>query len=418
MVDITGRPVTFGNPGCLRVNGAPPEGFDESQIFAPSEDRESPLWQTIEDGLKLFGFKESEVINVVRIPIVVQAVQEGVQYFPGPEAPQLCRPHALTAVAGDAAMTVHFWPGRGLNSGIKSGMALGDELVHALNNGKFEGLDINAMKEYNDFIMKLQDREHDKRSIPILNQSGTPETLGWLLEKAHSIPDAVAVDWLVGAMTQIAERLQRRADWPFEVVENVEPQIRIVLRQLRSLTLREMAVSFPWPTREMGGAEVLPIRSMKPEEKEKWLRSLWRMLKDDKEPAPAKTQSRFDGEARGGAPKARFEAARGASERPIKEISNKDRATPSGMLSPTNGNGNSGGMLRRSSATRWTRDRGGSIDERFGGMSLGLPDDGSSRGRSPSPGGDVGLTRLLSVKKPNQQVLSDALSLALFRVDE
>ncbi|KAL2208930.1 hypothetical protein CC79DRAFT_1341413 [Sarocladium strictum] len=418
MVDITGRPVTFGNPGCLRVNGAPPEGFDESQIFAPSEDRESPLWQTIEDGLKLFGFKESEVINVVRIPIVVQAVQEGVQYFPGPEAPQLCRPHALTAVAGDAAMTVHFWPGRGLNSGIKSGMALGDELVHALNNGKFEGLDINAMKEYNDFIMKLQDREHDKRSIPILNQSGTPETLGWLLEKAHSIPDAVAVDWLVGAMTQIAERLQRRADWPFEVVENVEPQIRIVLRQLRSLTLREMAVSFPWPTREMGGAEVLPIRSMKPEEKEKWLRSLWRMLKDDKEPAPAKTQSRFDGEARGGAPKARFEAARGASERPIKEISNKDQATPSGMLSPTNGNGNSGGMLRRSSATRWTRDRGGSIDERFGGMSLGLPDDGSSRGRSPSPGGDVGLTRLLSVKKPNQQVLSDALSLALFRVDE
>ncbi|KAH8173156.1 fha domain containing protein [Sarocladium implicatum] len=416
MVDISGRPVTFGNPGCLRVNGAPPEGFEESQIFAPSEDRESPLWQTIEDGLKLFGFKESEVINVVRIPIVVQAVQEGVQYFPPNESPQICRPHALAAVSGDAAMTVHFWPGRGLNSGIKSGMALGDEIVHALNNGKFEGLDITAMKEYNDFIMKLQDREHDKRSIPILNQSGTPETLGWLLEKAHSIPDAVAVDWLVGAMTQIADRLQRRPDWPFEVVENVEPQIRIVLRQLRSLTLREMAVSFPWPTREMGGAEVLPIRSMKPEEKEKWLRSLWRMLREDKETAPAKTQSRFDGEARTGAPQARFEAARGANARPISEISKKNEASH-GLLSPTNGSGNSNGMLRRSSATRSTRERGGSVDERMGRMTLGVPDEGRT-GRSPSPGGDIGLTRLLSVKKPNQQVLSDALSLALFRVDE
>lgn len=411
MLDVSGRPVTFGNPGCLRVDGGPPSGFEEAQIFAPSEDRESALWQTIEDGLKLFGFKESDVINVVRIPIVVQAVREGVQYLPQGETPQLCRPRALTAVSGDAAMTVHFWPGRGLNSGIKSGMALGDELVFALNHGKFEGLDITALKEYNDFILKLQDREHDKRSIPILNQSGTPETLGWLLEKASSIPDTVAVDWLVGAMTQIADRLQRRGDWPFEIVDNVEPQIRIVLRQLRSLTLREMAVSFPWPTREMGGAEVLPIRSMKPEEKEKWLRGLWRMLREDKTDGPPnKTMSRFDGEVRGQTSGGRFEAPRQSKAKPTE-------AKPSpGLLAPTNGNG---GVLRRSSATRANGERGGSVDERMSRMTLGVADYGESRGRSASPaGGEIGLTRLMSVKKPNQQVLSDAMSLALFRLDE
>lgn len=257
MVAVDGKPVTFGNPGCLRLeNGGLPEGFAESQVFAPSQDRDSALWGSIEDGLKLFGFKESEVINVVRIPIVVQAVREGVHILPTEDSRSIRRPHALVAVAGDAAMTVHFWPGRGLNSGIKAGMALGDEIVLALNNGRFVGLPLDAMKEYNDFILKLQDREHDKRSIPILTQSGSPEMLGWLLEKAASVPDTVALEWLVGAMSQVAARLETRRDWAFDAVPNVEPQIRIVLRQLRSLTLREMAVSFPWPTARMGGKEV------------------------------------------------------------------------------------------------------------------------------------------------------------------
>jgi 2-polyprenyl-6-methoxyphenol hydroxylase-like FAD-dependent oxidoreductase len=305
MVTVDGQPVHFGRPGCLRIDGKLPPGFEEGQVFAPSEDKDSALWKSIDDGLKLFGFKESEVINVVRIPIVVQAVREGVQHLPPADSLAINRPHALVAVAGDAAMTVHFWPGRGLNSGIKSGIALGDEIVHALNSGRFVGLPLDAMKEYNDFILKLQDREHDKRSIPILNQSGTPEMLGWLLGKAHTVPDEVAIEWLIGAMTQIAERLEKRSDWTYEPVANVEPQLRIVLRQLNSTTLREMAVSFPWPTREMAGAEVLPIRTMKPEEKQKWLQSLWKTLRDEmKETTSRPSRSRSPSGASAG----RFEA--------------------------------------------------------------------------------------------------------------
>ncbi|KAJ4302486.1 hypothetical protein N0V88_002631 [Collariella sp. IMI 366227] len=283
MVSVDGQPIHFGRPGCFRLpDGNIPEGFDESRVFAPSEDRGSPLWKSIEDGLKLFGFKESEVTNVVRIPIVVQAVREGVQMLPLEDSRSVRRPHALVAVAGDAAMTVHFWPGRGLNSGIKAGIALGDEICHALRGGRFAGLQLGALEEYNDFIIKLQGREHDKRSIPILNQSGSPEMLGWLLRKAQSVPEEVATEWLVGAMNQIAERLEQRDDWTFAHESNIEAQIRIILRQLNSLTLREMAVSFPWPTREMAGAEVLPIRSMRPEEKRKWLQQLWGMLTAEK----------------------------------------------------------------------------------------------------------------------------------------
>lgn len=389
MASIDGQFVHFGRPGCLRkADGSVPEGFEESQVFAPSENRESPLWTSISDGLKLFGFKESEVINIVRIPIVVQAVQEGVQMLPSEDSRQVNRPHALVAVAGDAAMTVHFWPGRGLNSGIKAGIALGDELVHALNNGRFVGMPLDAMKEYNDFILKLQGREHDKRSIPILNQSGSPEMLGWLLDKAHSVPDTVAIEWLVGAMTQIADRLQRRDDWPYEVVTNVEPQLRIVLRQMDSVTLKEMAVSFPWPTREMAGAEVLPIRSMKPEEKQKWLQNLWGLLRDEKTkeaPAPARSDG-MSGDQRTSA--ARFEAPR-----------------PASALPPGNA------ILKRSNATQSVRHS----------RNLSVPNGDAPRGRSPSPNraAEMTLSRMLTVhKKPPSTVLSDALSLALFRVEE
>lgn len=392
MVAVDGQPITFGRPGCLRrPDGSIPEGFVESQVFKPSEDRSGALWRSVEDGLKLFGFKEGEVINVVRIPIVVQAVREGVLVLPREDSRALTRPHALVSVAGDAAMTVHFWPGRGLNSGIKSGIALGDEIVHALNRGEFVGLAPSAMKEYNDFILKLQDREHDKRSIPILTQSGSPEMLGWLLSKAHDVPDQVAVEWLIGAMIQIADRLERRDDWAFEPVANLEPQLRIVLRQMHSETLREMAVSFPWPTREMGGAEVLPIRSMKPEEKQKWLQSLWSMLRDERN--KEKSSGR---DVKSPSPSfARFEAPRLRTPSPLPSRSPSPSATDAG--------------LRRRNATPSVRRPS---------RSLMVPDgdDVGGRPRASSGSGDH-IGRMLTVhRKPAGSMLSDAMSLALFRV--
>ncbi|KAK3995684.1 hypothetical protein QBC44DRAFT_233465 [Cladorrhinum sp. PSN332] len=472
MVSIDGQPIHFGRPGCFRrPDGSIPEGFTESQVFAPSENRGSNLWKSIEDGLKLFGFKESEVINVVRIPIVVQAVREGVQMLPLEDSRSVRRPHGLVAVAGDAAMTVHFWPGRGLNSGIKAGIALGDEICHALRGGRFAGLELSAMKEYNDFILKLQNREHDKRSIPILNQSGTPETLGWLLSNAQSVPDEVAVEWLVGAMTQIADRLEQRPDWHFPQEANIEPQIRIVLRQLHSLTLREMAVSFPWPTREMAGAEVLPIRSMKPEEKQKWVQSLWGILnteKKKKEPARGRSPNPAVSKARFEAPRLQVgDRARSKSPLPNRKNQASPNTSPvSPQIDALNLNSMSlgdsvAGSLRRTNAGKlssapstqsgWERSRRysynstlsvpgvtDSCDDKYqayqppardGYLSTSPDEDRyAARSRSPGPvspmsmngGSDagVGLTRLLSVKKPNASVFSEAMALALFRVDE
>ncbi|KAK1990891.1 hypothetical protein LX36DRAFT_647240 [Colletotrichum falcatum] len=263
MVSADGHPCTFGRPSCLRVNGRVPEGFRESQVFAPSQEPDSPLWKAILDGLELYGFRQCEVTNIVRIPIVVRRINKAVeQLLPRCGSSALRRPHGLVALAGDAAMTVHFWPGRGANSGMKSGIAWADEVARALMRGRFVGLGTASLGPYHDFLQKLQEREHGGRSLPIVRQTGDPDTMAWLMRNARLIPRHVAMEWLVGQMRRDAIRIQRREDWAFEQVANLEPQLRAILDKMHPVTLQEMAATFPWPTREMAGAEVLPERSV------------------------------------------------------------------------------------------------------------------------------------------------------------
>lgn len=281
-------------------------------------------------------------------------------------------------------------------------------------------------------------------------------------------------------MAQIADRLELRNGWYFPHEANVEAQIRIILRQLNSLTLREMAVSFPWPTREMAGAEVLPIRSMRPEEKRKWLQQLWGLLSAERsKEAAARGRDRLST-----ASSARFEAPRPRSKSPLPirsksphpEIPPVPAIAPVAQLETLNLNSlaaddrfapQSVGSLRRSNATNNSRrlSQSGPLNvpaatpalvvsherprrfsnspslsvpfpgaETGGAMNYSYLSDGedyvssgdekfapsmlSTTSSSEPRRGDGGLTRLLSTKRPNDSVLADAMSLALFRVNE
>ncbi|KAF4773909.1 hypothetical protein HER10_EVM0006392 [Colletotrichum scovillei] len=262
MVSVDGHPCTFGRPSCLKVDDCLPHGFEENQVFAPSQQPDSPLWKAILDGLELYGFKQCEVKNIVRIPIVVRRINKAVEQIPQCDSAALRRPHGLVALAGDAAMTVHFWPGRGANSGMKAGIAWADEVARALFHGQFVGLQTSSLGMYHDFLQKLQEREHGGRSLPIVKQTGDPDMMAWLMRNARLIPHHVAMEWLVGQMRRDGVRIQRRADWAFEQVNNLEPQLREILEKMDAVTIQEMAATFPWPTREMAGAEVLPERSV------------------------------------------------------------------------------------------------------------------------------------------------------------
>ncbi|OQO14146.1 hypothetical protein B0A48_01022 [Cryoendolithus antarcticus] len=157
-----------------------------------------------------------------------------------------------------------------------------------------------------------------------------------------------------------------------------------------------MAVSFPWPTREMSGAEVLPIRSMKPQEKQKWLQSVWTKLQ-------AEAGSRSKSSIRppliaNGTDKpvsaSRFEAPRNPSPRPPSSVG-----------------------LGRSNATQSVRITNRNLELPTRGRNTDGTD--GARGRSPSPSGEMSLGRMLTMtRRPPKNMMGDALSLALFRVQE
>ncbi|UQC90157.1 uncharacterized protein CLUP02_15687 [Colletotrichum lupini] len=235
--------------------GADGAGSWLRSAYFPGQEEEAIL-----DGLELYGFKQCELKNIVRIPIVVRRINKAVEQVPQCDSTALRRPHGLVALAGDAAMTVHFWPGRGANSGMKAGIAWADEVTRALFHGQFVGLQTSSLGMYHDFLQKLQEREHGGRSLPIVKQTGDPDMMAWLMRNARLIPHHVAMEWLVGQMRRDGVRIQRRADWAFEQVNNLELQLREILEKMDVVTLQEMAATFPWPTQEMAGAEVLPER--------------------------------------------------------------------------------------------------------------------------------------------------------------
>ncbi|KAI1499236.1 hypothetical protein F5X99DRAFT_430846 [Biscogniauxia marginata] len=268
---VDGKYCDFTHPSCLRVNGCLPQGFTDSQIFAPSLDPENPLWIAILDGLKLFGLRTQDVTDIVRIPVTVRGVKTGVKLLPVTKSEskrprcenKTHRTHGLVSLAGDAAMQVHFWPGRGMNSGIKSAVAWADEVVHLLRQKQLIGLQPESFKAYNDFLGRLRHREIDLRSMPIVLQTARGGNLNasnatGLVENNPLYSNGSVTSNLLQKMEVIPPRVKNRGGWVFPSRDRLFLEFFEILGQLSPRTRTEMACSGPWPN--MPGEEVQPPR--------------------------------------------------------------------------------------------------------------------------------------------------------------
>ena len=81
----------------------------------------SPLWTRMQGGLKLFGIKEENVsgMTAFRLAMVHRPRFTTLLYPPTQKTSG-----TFGFLLGDAANAIHFWPGRGLNSGIASAISL------------------------------------------------------------------------------------------------------------------------------------------------------------------------------------------------------------------------------------------------------------------------------------------------------
>ncbi len=97
-------------------------------LFLPALLRGSPLWKEIRQGLSLFGVAEDDLSAITSFRLdMVQRPRFTAQLH----RPTATAPGTYGFLLGDAANAIHFWPGRGLNSGLASATSLARSLSRA-----------------------------------------------------------------------------------------------------------------------------------------------------------------------------------------------------------------------------------------------------------------------------------------------
>lgn len=221
-------------------------------LFLPALLNESALWTRVQEGLQLFGVPPENLTAVTGFRLdMVQRSRFTAQLYPKTES----TPGTFGFLLGDAANAIHFWPGRGLNSGLASAISL----ARCLCARKRPALrDADFLRH--EAVMAMLQYRHKSRAW---RQMVTTDGAG----NAQAIKDRIAlgiaegdrdaydrqadIDELTARMHQIRERLQSRLDGLPD-----DATLQAHLEQLPGQMVHTLVVSEPWDTDRVGGEEV------------------------------------------------------------------------------------------------------------------------------------------------------------------
>ncbi|MFB9542742.1 FHA domain-containing protein [Micromonospora sagamiensis] len=226
-------------------------------LFLPALIKGSPLWKRVTEGLAFFGVAPENLSAVTAFRLdMVQRPRFTARLY----APTSTTPGTYGFLLGDAANSIHFWPGRGLNSGLASAISLARSLASGWNGRPFRDADFVrheaavSMLQYRHKsrawnAMVTTDGQGANRAIKdviadvIAESSGAPATDG---------PDREAdIEALMERMREIRARLSSRlTGLPDDHV------LREHLRTLKGETVRTLLASGAWDTLTVGGEEV------------------------------------------------------------------------------------------------------------------------------------------------------------------
>jgi hypothetical protein len=222
-------------------------------VFLPAVMKESSLWTRVQAGLDLFGVPPENLTAVTGFRLdMVQRSRFTVQLYPKTAR----TPGTFGFLLGDAANAIHFWPGRGLNSGLASAISLSRCLAAAWRRPAFRDSDFLR----HEAVMAMLQYRHKTRAW---RQMVTTDAAG----NVRAIKDLIAVgaaegdrgsydrnediDELAGRMGEIRRRLESRVEGLPD-----EATLRAHLEQLPGQLLHTLVVSEPWDTGNVGGEEV------------------------------------------------------------------------------------------------------------------------------------------------------------------
>ncbi|MFD8980197.1 FHA domain-containing protein [Streptomyces sp. NPDC059564] len=224
-------------------------------LFLPALLRSSPLWKEIRQGLNLFGVAEDDLSAITSFRLdMVQRPRFTAQL----NRPTAKGPGTYGFLLGDAANAIHFWPGRGLNSGLASATSLARTLSRAWRGKPLRDADFirheaaMSMLQYRHKsrawnAMVTTDEQGATRAIKdIIARSAEPRRgAGPAAEGAGP-----GLDELLDRMAAIRERLAPRLPGM-----PTDAELRSHLSTIAPATLRVLQESGAWDTLIVGGEE-------------------------------------------------------------------------------------------------------------------------------------------------------------------
>ncbi|MGW1042705.1 FHA domain-containing protein [Streptomyces sp. NPDC002547] len=220
-------------------------------LFLPALIKGSSLWKRVHEGLRLFGVESEDLTAVTSFRLdMVQRPRFSAELMPATAG----SPGTYGFLLGDAANAIHFWPGRGLNSGLASAISLARSLNGAWSGKAFRDADFLR----HEAAMSMLQYRHKSRAWKAMVTSDDKGAT-WAIKDiiAHGIDAADDLDRdadtkaLLERMRTLRERLAPRLPGM--------PDDEAILERLQTLeaaTLRMLVLSGAWDTLTMGGEEV------------------------------------------------------------------------------------------------------------------------------------------------------------------
>ncbi|MGW2840990.1 FHA domain-containing protein [Streptomyces sp. NPDC001493] len=230
-------------------------------LFLPALLRSSPLWKEIRQGLKLFGVPEDDLSAITSFRLdMVQRPRFTAQLL----RPTATTPGTYGFLLGDAANAIHFWPGRGLNSGLASATSLARTLSRAWRGRPLRDADFIR----HEAAMSMLQYRHKSRAwnaMVTTDEQGVTRAIKDIIARSAEAAGEAGQDTgresgKVSGRTDLDELLDRMA----AIRDRLAPrlpgmptmeQLRSHLASVAPATLRTLQESGAWDTLIVGGEE-------------------------------------------------------------------------------------------------------------------------------------------------------------------
>lgn len=232
-----------------------------STLFLPALVRGSALWKRVREGLALFGVDEDDLSAVTAFRLnMVQRPRFTGQLYSATSA----TPGTYGFLLGDAANAIHFWPGRGLNTGLASATSLARSLSTTWRGKPYRDADF-LRHEAAMSMLQYRQKSRAWKAMVTTDEHGVTwaikdkiaqsieATAGTVSEDpaVNAAAQEADIDALMEQLRQIRGRLSSRIPGMPD-----DTTLREHLRTLKSETVRTLLASGAWDTLIVGGEEV------------------------------------------------------------------------------------------------------------------------------------------------------------------